>query len=81
MISTSWFFFLIFLIPLVGFLLWMMKQDKRKGWLGIAIIVIMVIVAIIVSLRASRNAANNFELRKQQQIDNTTQPNAPADNN
>lgn len=80
MISTSWFFFLIFLVPLVGFLLWMMKQDKRKGWLGIIVISVMVIVAIIVSLRASRNAANNFELRKQQQIENTTQPTTPAEN-
>ena len=80
MISTSWFFFLIFLVPLGGFLLWMMKQDKRKGWLGIIVISVMVIVAIIVSLRASRNAANNFELRKQQQIENTTQPTTPAEN-
>lgn len=65
MISTSWFFFLIFAIPLVAFLIWMMKQDKRRGWLGIILVVIMVLVALIVSMRASRNAVNNFEMRKQ----------------
>lgn len=64
MISTSWFFFLIFLAPLVAFLLWMMKQDRKKGWIGIILVAIMVIVALIVSSKASRNAANNFEQRK-----------------
>lgn len=64
MISTSWFFFLIFLVPLAFFLLYIMKQDKRKGWLGVAIIVLIVAVGLIVALRASRNAANNFEQRK-----------------
>jgi len=65
MISTSWFFIIIFAIPLVVLLLWTMKQDRRRGWLGITIVAILVIIAIIVSSRASRNAANNFEMRKQ----------------
>lgn len=64
MISTSWFFFLIFLAPLLVFLFWLMKQDRRKGWLGIAIVAVLVIIALIVSSRASRNAAMNFEQRK-----------------
>lgn len=50
---------------MVAFLLWLMKQDKKKGWLGILLVAIMVIVALIVSTKASRNAANNFEQRKQ----------------
>lgn len=66
MISTSWFFFIIFLIPLIAFLLWIMKQDKRKGILGMVIIGVMLIVALIVSLKASKNAASNFEMRKQE---------------
>lgn len=64
MITTSWFFFLIFLAPLLVFLFWLMKQDKKKGWLGIAIVAVLVIIALIVSSRASRNAAMNFEQRK-----------------
>jgi uncharacterized membrane protein len=64
MISTSWFFFLIFLAPLLVFLFWLMKQDRRKGWLGIAIVAVLVLIALIVSSRASRNAAMNFEQRK-----------------
>lgn len=64
MISTSWFFFLIFLVPLIFFLIYIMKQDKRKGWMGITIVALIFIVALIVALRASRNAANNFEERK-----------------
>ncbi len=64
MISTSWFFFLIFLAPLLVFLIWLMKQDRKKGWLGIAIVSVLVVIALIVSSRASRNAAMNFEQRK-----------------
>ena len=41
-----------------------MKQDRKKGWLGIAIVAVLVIIALIVSSRASRNAAMNFEQRK-----------------
>lgn len=59
---------LIFLLPFAALLIWLMKQDKKKGIIGIIIMVIMVAVGIIVSLKASKNAVNNFEMRKSEAV-------------
>lgn len=40
-------FFLIFLVPLVGFLIWLMKEDKRKGKIGLMVLGFMVIAGIM----------------------------------
>ncbi len=40
-------FFLIFLVPLVGFLVWVMKEDKRKGKIGLMVLGFMVIAGIM----------------------------------
>ncbi len=66
MTGTSWFFILIFAIPLIIFLIWLMKQDKRKGIWGIIIVILLAAGAMYVSTRASRNAATNFELQKKE---------------
>lgn len=48
MLSTpSIIFFLVFLIPLVGFLIWLMKEDKRKGKIGLMVLGFMVIAGIM----------------------------------
>ncbi|SKB85699.1 hypothetical protein [Daejeonella lutea] len=48
MFSTpSIIFFLIFLIPLIGFLVWLMKEDKRKGKIGLMVLGFMVIAGIM----------------------------------
>lgn len=69
MVSTSWFFILIFAVPLIAFLIWLMKQDKRKAIWGIAIVVVLAIAAIIASSRASKNAVEDFELRKRESLE------------
>ncbi|WP_257658430.1 hypothetical protein [Parapedobacter lycopersici] len=66
MTSTSWFFILIFAIPLIAFLIWLVKQDKRKGIWGIIIVILLTIGAIFASSRASKNAVTGFELRKKE---------------
>ena len=66
MVGTSWFFILIFAIPLIAFLFWLVKQDRRKGIWGVIIIALLVIGAIAASIRASKNAVKNFEERKQE---------------
>jgi hypothetical protein len=40
-------FFSIFLLPLVAFLIWLMRQDKRKGVGGLIVLAIIVIGGII----------------------------------
>lgn len=48
MFSTpSIIFFLIFLIPLVGFLIWLMKEDKRKGKIGLMVLGFIVIAGVM----------------------------------
>ncbi len=48
MLSTpSIIFFLIFLIPLVGFLIWLMKEDKRKGKIGLMVLGFIVIAGVM----------------------------------
>lgn len=71
MTGTSWFFILIFAIPLIAFLIWLMKQDRRKGLWGIIIIVLLVIGAVFASIRASKNAIQNFEERKKEAQENS----------
>lgn len=66
MTGSSWFFILIFAIPLIVFLFWLMKQDRRKGLWGIIIVALLVIGAVAASIRASKNAVQNFEERKKE---------------
>ncbi|CAM3843646.1 hypothetical protein MUGA111182_12775 [Mucilaginibacter galii] len=40
-------FWLIFVVPLVGLLVWIMKQDKRKGITGLIVLAVMVIAGIV----------------------------------
>ncbi|PTR00794.1 hypothetical protein C8P68_10121 [Mucilaginibacter yixingensis] len=47
MSGPSIIFFLVFVIPLVAFLIWLTRQDKRKGRTGLVVVAITVIVAIL----------------------------------
>lgn len=40
-------FWVVFIIPLVAFLIWLMRQDKRKGVTGLVILAIIVIGGIV----------------------------------
>lgn len=43
--ANSFIFFGLLLIPLIIFLVWMIKQDKKKNYLGLVLLVIGVIIA------------------------------------
>jgi 4-amino-4-deoxy-L-arabinose transferase-like glycosyltransferase len=43
---VSLIFYLVFLIPLTGLLIWVMRQDKRKGKIGLYILAFIVIVGV-----------------------------------
>ncbi len=47
MSAPSLIFWLIFVLPLVGLLFWVMKQDKRKGITGLIVLALTVIIAIV----------------------------------
>jgi hypothetical protein len=40
-------FWLIFVVPLVGLLVWIMRQDKRKGITGLVLLAITVVIGIV----------------------------------
>jgi amino acid permease len=40
-------FWAVFVLPLVAFLVWLMRQDKRKGVTGLIVLAVMVIGVII----------------------------------
>jgi cbb3-type cytochrome oxidase subunit 3 len=39
-------FWAVFVLPFVAFLIWLMRQDKRKGKTGLIVLAIMVIGCI-----------------------------------
>ena len=47
MSAPSIIFYAIFVIPLLAFLIWLLKQDKRKGWVGLIVLAVTVIGAIL----------------------------------
>jgi membrane-bound metal-dependent hydrolase YbcI (DUF457 family) len=47
MSTASLIFWAIFVLPLVGFLIWLMRQDKKKGSTGLVVLILGVIGAII----------------------------------
>ena len=47
MTVASIIFFSVFVLPLVAFFIWLMRQDKRKGTAGLVVLAILVTAAII----------------------------------
>lgn len=45
--TASLIFWAIFVLPLVAFLIWLMRQDKKKGMTGLFVLILGVIGAII----------------------------------
>jgi len=66
MVGPSIIFYIIFAIPYIFVMYWLVKQDKQKYAWGISIVTILAVVAIYVSQKASKNAIENY---KQHQID------------
>jgi len=46
MSAASIIFFLVFLIPLTGLLIWVMSQDKRKGKIGLYVLSFIVLAGL-----------------------------------
>jgi len=40
-------FWAVFVLPLVVFFIWLMRQDKRKGITGLVVLAVMVIGGIV----------------------------------
>ncbi len=51
MTTMSFVFFGLMLIPLIIFLVWIIRKDKNRNYLGLLVLVIMAIVALVVIVR------------------------------
>lgn len=49
--TNSFIFFGLLLIPLIIFLVWIIKQDKRKNYLGLFFLVLGIVIAAYTIIR------------------------------
>ncbi|WDF56391.1 hypothetical protein [Mucilaginibacter sp. KACC 22063] len=47
MSGASLIFWIVFAIPLFVFLIWVMKQDKKKGTIGLIVVIATILIAVI----------------------------------
>lgn len=66
MVGPSLIFYLLFAVPYIFVMYWLVKQDKKKYIWGILVITVIAILGVVVSQRASKIAIENY---KQHQID------------
>ncbi len=66
MVGPSIIFYILFVIPYIYFMYWLIKQDKKKYVWGIIVVTVIAILGIVVSQTASKMAIENY---KQHQID------------
>jgi len=48
--SMSFLFFGLMLVPLVLFLVWVIKQDKNRNYIGLAVLAVAIIIAAYVAI-------------------------------
>lgn len=70
MVGPSIIFYVLFAIPYILVMYWLVKQDKKKYVWGIAVVTVIAVLGIYVSQKASKNAIANY---KQHQIDSREQ--------
>lgn len=57
--TNSFIFFGLLLIPLIAFLVWIIKQDKKRNYLGLILLVAGVIIASYTIIRLDSNFLKN----------------------
>lgn len=51
-------FFAVMVIPFIGFLVWMIKQDKKKNWLGLVFLLFGVAIAVYTAVKLDKKYTN-----------------------
>lgn len=57
--GASYIFFGLILIPLVIFLGWLIKKDKKRNYIGILVLIGMAVIAVIAIVKFDRKFMNN----------------------
>ena len=53
--TMSYIFFGLMLIPLIIFLIWLMKQDKNRNYIGISLLVVGMVIAAYTIIKLDKN--------------------------
>jgi uncharacterized membrane protein YqjE len=53
--TMSYIFFGLMLIPLLAFLIWVIKQDKKKNYIGLGLLVVGIVIATYTILKLDKN--------------------------
>lgn len=53
--TMSYIFFGLMLIPLIIFLVWMIKQDKKRNYLGLFFLLFGVVIALYTIIKLDKN--------------------------
>jgi len=56
--SMSFLFFGLMLIPFILFLIWLVKQDKKKNYIGLAVLVVAIVIAAYVAINVDLKFMN-----------------------
>jgi hypothetical protein len=59
--AASYIFFGLLLVPLIIFIIWLIKKDKTRNYLGLIVLVIMIFVALFAILKYDINFMNTGE--------------------
>lgn len=59
--TASYVFFGLLLIPLIVFLGWLIKKDKKRNYLGLLVLVAMAVIALIAILKYDSKFMNTGE--------------------
>lgn len=59
--AASYVFFGLLLIPLIVFLGWLIKKDKKRNYLGLLMLVAMAVIALIAILKYDSKFMNTGE--------------------
>lgn len=49
--AASYVFFGLLLVPLVVFLIWLIRKDKKKNYIGLFVLIAMAIIALIAIIK------------------------------
>lgn len=49
--AASYVFFGLLLIPLVVFLIWLIRKDKQKNYIGLFVLIAMAIIALVAIIK------------------------------
>jgi len=53
--TMSYIFFGLMLVPLIIFLVWLIKQDKKRNYIGLGLLIIGMVIAAYTIIKLDKN--------------------------